>query len=374
MSIDGHHFEDDDDDDSDDSVEIPTSIPLNASESFVKLRPSREEPNLMDLHPRALVGCIRVDSQFSPSNVANVMVALDLRHISLSLRHDRSPDTTVNGRMPSSISQYSLNKANTTRVWHTFLKLYQRNFRAQASLMDDDQTLVQIETTASASILDFAYLTMLPLLDECTVKLGIDLRKSQTTANVVTDVIRLHYGQAVGQTMTICQQLWKEHECREMILATRYIVCNCTSSPIKYGQVNTDETLFLNSNESTFYAFRSLHADQHLRLSLETISWTGQEPICVSHTDGMQVMQLLEPDQLAIAQLQKISASHVVVTIKGQVEFRNMSDMAFRVQYRVTSSQTDAASNVEAVEMVVEGMSAMSLVTRCDEAITQTIK
>lgn len=375
VSIDGKHFVEDDDDDSDNNdilliqeAESPDGPPSVAP------RPSREDENIMDLHPRSLVGCIRVDSLFLAANVAKVVVALEVSHLSLSLRHDRNPEATTNARLPSVINQYTLNQPNSTKVWDSFFKVYQRHFRAQASLLADDQTMVYLDSTVSASVLDFGYLNMLPLLDECHIKVGLDLNPSKSTINVSSDVIRLRYGQAVGQTLTICQQLWSEVESQNLILATRYILCNCTSSPVKFGQVNTDETLFLRSNEATFYAFRSLQSDQHLRLSLETINWTGKGSIRVSFTEDMQVIPLLDSDQLAIAHTRKLSTSHVVVTIKGQIEVRNMSELAFRVQYRVNNSQTDQESNIEAVEFGVNGSSTTSLVARCDDAVNQSIK
>lgn len=371
VSIDGQHF-DGDSDESDDNESFPAD--QQSGEKIIAPMPSREEVLMSDLHPRALVGCIRIDSLFLASNVPKVVVAVDIRHLSISLRHDRNPEVSTNCRMPNVISQYMLNQQNSTRVWDSFMKLYQRNFRAHASLLAADQTMIYVDSIVSASVLDFGYLNMLPLLEECHIKVGIDLNPSKATINIVTDVIRLRYGHAVGQTLTICQQLWTELESKQLILATRYILCNCTSSPIKLGQVNTEETLFLRSNEATFYAFRSLQADQHLRLSLETINWTGKESVLVSFKEDMQVITFLEPDQLAIAHTQKLSTSHVVVTLKGQIEVRNMSKMPFRVQYRVNTSKNEQENNIEAVEFSVEGSSTMSLVARCDEALNQSIK
>lgn len=381
VSIDGQHFEEDDDesDDSDDNAPLTDHRDEEPSSATEPPRPSREDvAYLMELHPRALVGCIRIDSLFLAANIAQVVVALDIRHLSVSLRHDRHPDAVTATHLPAAIRQYTLNKPNSTRVWDAFLKLYHRNVRAHASLLDGGKTLMYIESAVSASVLDFGYLTMLPLLDELPIKVNIELAPTKSTVNVVTDVVRLRYGHAVGHTLSVCQQLWSELEAPHLILATRYIVCNCTSSPIKFGQVDTDETLFLRSDEATFYSFRSVHADQQLRLSLETINWTAKEAVRVgggAH-DDMQLIQLLEPDQLAVVHTQKLAASHVVVvTVKGQIEFRNMSEMAFRVQYRVnSSSQTEQENNVEAVDFEMQGLSTMSLVARCDEAISQSVK
>lgn len=376
-------------------------------------RSTAPKRQMMNLHPRALVGCIRIDSKFHARLAPNFEVVVHADHLIVALRHDPTTtptNATKSATMPTAVRQHFVIEANRgNRGLQTLMRLSQRGVRAYAGLYDGRRWAATGETRVSCAVLDVGYLTMQPLLEECAVRTEVHsaglisgaAASGGPDVKLVADVICVRYGPCVGYTLQLAQRLWQrefgqptgtdDDDNGVAIIAHRYLVCNGTSHPVKLGQVDTDEALFVRSNECLPYAFRSVRAEQRLRVSTETMGWSFGRSVQVSataecHTQvlrmtaGTEAIGAVGGAQLLIAQQQQTGGGQqIVITLRGQIEFRNMTGQDFQVQYRaeVPPSTTDADAErpvLSGAELVVRSMERISLVTQCDETIGQAIK
>lgn len=435
VSVNRRHFEEDeeDDDEEDDidefqdaETELHTPHIDDVLTSSTTGHPIPESKSLMNLHPRALVACIRIDSKFHARLAPNFEFALHLDHFIVSMRHDQAvlPPTSATAKLlplperrkPPLLRQYQFGETSS-RDLQTLIKITQRNLRAYCGIFDDMRWALTAETRIGVSVLDMGFLTMHSFLDECLIKAEL---KSNTSAadddgsaarpevSFAVDLLRLHYGPCVGYSLSFAQRLWQQEfaiaqRAKVAPLATvlsnaplniphRYVICNCTTASLKIAQTDADELLYVRSNECLPYAFRTIRSDQRLRVSTEMLSWPTDDTVVVGSTEQTQTL-LMSPSAAAVtadvtrthpqyltAQTQRTGAGpQTVITMRGQIEFRNMTGQDFRVLYRVSipndNSVTESAMDkLHAAELVLSANSSMSLVRRCDEELNQTIK
>lgn len=365
------------------------------------------------LHPRVLVGCLRIDSKFHPRLAPSCELAFRFDHFNVAVRHDRESTTTTNAdttlpTLPAPLRQFRL--ADTfDRDLQTLVRLNQRQISVCSALYDDLSWTASGQTRVGLDVLDVGSLTMQPLLDECLVRCSASsngLAPSSTTKspiiyNVVVDLVRLRYGQCIGYTLTLAQQLWhnafRAHASSavprlpataSVIIPHRYMLCNSTTATLRFGQTGTDEQLYVRPNECLPYAFRSVCGDQLLRVSSESAFWTFAEPFgteqIVERTQTVYAAAGSEDrrgGQLLSMQTQRMShsdddgsgngASQLMIRVRGQVECRNMTEQSFQLLYRSTVGDADT---VAAADVMLAPKSCVSLVTRCDDEVQQTIK
>lgn len=372
VSVTGAHFQEDDDDDDDGSDDSDDNN-VQHIDSYLN-SDSHLPPNTI-LNPKALVGCMRVDSYFSPKLVSDFQVAVNVAHLSFSLRNS-FPDQMY--RMPEPFQHYA--KTSSDRDLHAFFRLYLRNTKSYANLYADGRIFGSVETMLNSSILDFSYLTMQPFVEDVQCNISLDVKEAGIDVSAVADVIRIRYGQSVGHTLLVSEQLWRQMLCTDKmtaqtdnraILATRFIVNNCTADVIRFGQHGTQEHLFIQTNESLFYSFRSPLFGQKLSFtSVIASEWTSEA--ATVGREGTQMIALSD-NRFLFVKVDKLSATQRSITVKGQIEFLNMSSDSLQVQYMRRCSQTVTEPN-QCVEFLVQAGHSLSVVSRSDTGDAQCFR
>lgn len=366
--MDGNHFQDEetDSDDDDDAVDTQNIIDYLHDNTT----------SMNNLNPKALVGCMRIDSYFSANLIPNVEAAINIAHLTLSLKNNLS--TTATKRpMPDPLRQYTYQSESSKDV-QTFMRFYFRNIASYVSSYEDQHISCAAEANFSSSIFEFSYLTMQPLVEEFGFKFAIDMTTNRSAdINIVSDEIRLRYGQSVGHTLAVSEQMWRQildPSAAHTVLATRYIICNACTVALKFGQIATQEELYVRPNECAFYSFRSDRADQRLIISIDTGIWMATEPVIIAG-DGTQIVKISGQTQYIFVKVEKISSTQKTITVKGQIEFLNMCAEHIRIHYAVNNSQsTDIAEPIQPSDLLVQAGHSMSVVGRCDTGISQCIK
>lgn len=351
---------------------------VTAIEDYLNQDSVQQSSGVLNIHPRALVGCMRIDSNFSTKSIPSIQAVFKMAHFTLSLKNiEQHTDN-----MPEPLKSYTL--ADGIIDCQTFLKFSLNNVRAHGNLYQDQSISLHTEMCCSSSIVDYSYLTMQPLLDECNIQMYAEYG-NQLNVNVVADDIRLRYGPLVGHTIAVAEQIWYRHftetkslnSNNDAVIASRFIVCNATSSIIQFGQEGTleaiYESIYLKPKECSFYAFRSDRGDQRLAFADEN-NWNAPAKDNVSSVsigiDGMDVLRLID-DRLMFVKTEKISATQKKITIKGQVEVLSMTEQPLRVYYKANDSQGIVN---KPVEFDVCNSGSVSVLTQCTDEMTQCIK
>lgn len=360
ISIDSQYFQEDnssdDDDDENHSMLEKSLKSINDTLTTHDINDylnKETDPNLFHLNPRALVGCMRIDSIFSSNLVPNVQLVTDISHMSLTIKNTLK---WSDNSMKSIFGQYAA--AGDVNDTHTFMRLNSTKLNSHFCLYYDNKITLRTGFVFSTNVVDYRYLIMQPLIEELNVQFLYE-NAENVSVNVIADELRIRYGISVGHSLAVTEQIWRQTLADSIpnnIFVLRYVICNCTSVPLHFGQYLTEESIFLKPNECCLYAFRTDKLAKKLAFSFGENKWCPSEPMCVGK-DDVQLLKI-DDDKILIPKIEKISASQKRIVIKGQIELLNMSEQCFIGQYKNAKNKDDL------VEFSLNGKSATSIVQR----------
>ncbi|XP_037025669.1 vacuolar protein sorting-associated protein 13B isoform X2 [Bradysia coprophila] len=359
VSIDGQYFQEEnssEDEESDENQLILEKSLKSVSEPFtthgIDDYLNRDtDSNIFHLNPRALVGCIRIDSIFSSVLVPNIQLVTDVSHCSLTIKNNLN---LSDGSMKSVLGQFTaVGDASDT---HTVIKFNATKLNSHFCLFYDNNITLQTSFVFSTNVIDYSYLVMQPLIEDVNIQLYYE-NTDNVNIHVVTDELRIRYGTSVGHSLAVTEQIWRQmltNTIPHTIFVMRYIICNCTSVPLHFGQHLTEESIYLKPNECCLYAFRTDKLEQKIAFSFGENKWCPSDPMCVGK-DDVQFLKMDE-DRILITKTKKISASQKRIVVRGQIELLNMSEQSFIVQYK------NARNKEDAVEFSLDGKTSTSIV------------
>lgn len=310
--------------------------------------------HIFHLNPRALVGCMRIDSIFSSQLVPNVQLVTELSHMSLTIKNNLKMSDSS---MKSILGQYAaVCDVNDT---HTVIKLNSTKLNSHFCLYYDNKITLQTSFVFSTNVVDYSYLIMQPLIEEVNLQFYYE-NADNINVNVIADELRIRYGISAGHSLAVTEQIWRQVLTNDIpnnnIFVMRYVICNCTSVPLHFGQYLTEESIYLKPNESCLYAFRTDKLEQKLSFSFGENKWCPSDPLHVGK-DDVQFLKIDE-DKILIPKIEKLSASQRRIVVKGQIELLNMSEQSFIVQYKNAKKKDDS------VEFSLDGKTTTSIVQR----------
>ena len=91
------------------------------------------------------------------------------------------------------------------------------------------------------------------------------------------------------------------------VVITRYVICNDTTRPLRFGQALTDEDILLGSRQCHFYAWHSHRVKQVLRVGVEEGAWLWSKPFSID-VDGLQLCGLADCGMQDISIVVKVSS------------------------------------------------------------------
>lgn len=355
VSIDGQYFqeenssEDDENDDNEKSLKLVGETTDGIDEY---LNRNTDYTNHMPhLNPRALVGCIRIDSIFSSILVPNVQLVTDVSHWSFTIKNNLK---LSDDSMKSVLGQYSA--VGDVSDTHTVVKFNATKLNSHFCLFYDNKITLHISSAFSANVIDYSYLIMQPLIEDVNIEFYYE-NSDNVNVHVIVDELRVRYGPSAGHSLVVTEQIWRQmltNTIPHSIFVMRYVICNCTSVPLHFGQYLTEESIYLKPNECCPYAFRTDKLEQKLAFSFGENKWCPSDPMFVGKND-VQFLKIDE-DTILIAKITKISASQKLIVVRGQIELLNMSEQSFIVQYKNPKNKEDA------VEFPLDGKTATSIV------------
>ncbi|XP_008197902.1 intermembrane lipid transfer protein VPS13B isoform X1 [Tribolium castaneum] len=273
------------------------------------------------ISPRALAACMRIDSYFNKAIVPNFTTVLYVSKLELSLVNHFDKDKSV---VPITLRHFTPDQAIPAN--HTFLKVTSTNLRLHMAHWDSDMLYCDLTSHLRCSSIDYTFLTEQTLIDQFTFKVELNLAK-KLTLGLVSNPIRVIFGPTIAHTLTVNSQLWAQKSLESdhnMVIFTRYVVCNDTNMNLRFGQVGTDEDILLPSRSFHLYCWRSAKNKRKLKVAFEERGWLWSKPFRIDEEGTHFVALSLENNLNVIVTIKALSTSQKQVTIGGQFVIANM--------------------------------------------------
>lgn len=324
------------------------------------------------MHPKILVACLRIDSYFASSIIPNIDVFLEVGNIEINFvnnikKHDVKK---MEESLPETIKDFNLNDDRVGQ--HTFLSVQLRTLRLAGYLMDEQFRSFELESFISAQIVDYSCFSFVPLMEAFCWKMLVDLNHEEINLNCLVDKIPIKFGSSIAHALLISKLLWERNlQARDsltlpdLIIHTKYIICNNTIFPINFGQSKTNEIICLLPQSCVLYSFPGEKFNQKIELSIcEKNQWSERsEPVAINKEKN-EFLHLID-NQYFIISIKSISSTQKKVIINGQVSIFNMSKESFRILYKVYDKTIDNAEKCEAREFDLGGRCNTSIFGKC---------
>ncbi|XP_037953413.1 vacuolar protein sorting-associated protein 13B isoform X2 [Teleopsis dalmanni] len=293
------------------------------------------------LHPKVLVGCMRIDTSFQSACVPKVQLLVSCNLFCIQLKNQ--PQET--GELPIFLKKYQLN--NSIEISQTFLVLNLKNMSFHTIFHSLNNYALDSSLICSIEYLDYGFLNMLYFLEETTIQSYIRFKNSEQSnicANFVFDKLRFNIGPSFIHTILSSKQHWQDlldqnpKRIRNTFLP-KCIVVNRTHSCLSFGQTDTTERIKLQPKECHLYSFRSEYLNQELTFFIcdddtQMIQASQSIPITLK-LDGNSIKYPIRiGDKCIFVKQRKLSATQVFLLIKGQIEMISMIPNKLRLEFR----------------------------------------
>ncbi|XP_071057652.1 intermembrane lipid transfer protein VPS13B isoform X2 [Onthophagus taurus] len=274
------------------------------------------------LSPRALAGCIRVDSYFNKVLVPQLTLSLHISTISINLFNRL--DKTKNLIMPEQLKNYTPDQLFPEL--QNFMTITLDNTRVYLATWNFEIFSIDLISHIKCTILDYAFLTMQPLILPFTFKFEASISKS-ININFISKPISINLGATAAHTLAVSGQLWYEFLTNDdnsmnLIVMTQYVVCNDTNVTLRFGQAGSEDILLL-PRYCHLYAWRSQKSKLMLRVALEEYGWVWSEAFRID-SDGTAVLNISKENNIVvIMSVRSLSATQKKITFSGQLSICN---------------------------------------------------
>lgn len=349
VSVNGECF-----DTSEEDEELHSIASMNIEEVLGK---GRQDADFM-LHPKVLVGCMRVDTTFQSNSVPKIQLLLSCNLLKVKLLNQ--PDE--NADLPPLLKKFHL--AKTTSISQAFLVFILQNIKFHSTFYSQEKYNLNMALNTRINCLDYGFLNMIPLMEESSIQCyaEIDQKKNSINANFVFDRLQFNIGPAIIHTLLSSKNHWSE--CLDLderrirhALIPKCIVVNRTMTSLAFGQTGTHERIALNPKECHLYSFRSDYHNQELTFYMSDEETNTVDTSLSLHIpfkfENQHMEQYLRIGNKVITiKLRKLSSSQIFLLIKGQIELVSMVPHNLRLEFRQEIKSEEVAH--KSLEYIIE--------------------
>ncbi|XP_044314696.1 vacuolar protein sorting-associated protein 13B isoform X2 [Drosophila rhopaloa] len=298
-----------------------------------------DENNDFILHPKVLVGCMRIDTVFRAERVPKLQLLLCCQDIELNFLNQ--PDSS--GELPHQLKKYNLKQ--TSNISQTFLTVHVEDLQIHSTIYSRKDFSLQTELRTRVKCLDYGFLNMLDIVEPMKFTSFVrltDCPRSLVQANFLVDKLRVNCGPYVIHTLLSSKYHWQEvlqqSEMRHALMP-KCVIVNRIQAPISFGQTGTVEKISVAPGEMQLYNFRSCNHGQEL-----TFFITNPETRLVETSDSVHIALKFEDEQkvhhLRVGEfcitlkLAKLSATQIYILVKGQIELISMVPFNMITEFR----------------------------------------
>ena len=270
------------------------------------------------ISPRALAGCVRVDSYFNKVLIPELTLAANISSVNISFYNNIEKELPY--RMPKCLSEYQSDLLFPTT--QSFLSITLLHMKTYFATWHFESVAFESSVTIKSEILDYQYLTQQPLIKQFQIRAQGHVNKL-VDVNIASEPICIMLGASSAHTLAVSSQLWNEAftsdpKAVNFIIITHYVICNDTDVNLRFGQLGSEDILLL-SRHCHLYSWRSQKSKQAMRVALETLQWTWSETFRIDQ-DGTQICNINMSDAVAIViTVKSISATQKMVIFSGQL-------------------------------------------------------
>ncbi|ELT92184.1 hypothetical protein CAPTEDRAFT_228271 [Capitella teleta] len=302
----------------------------------------REEWLEPAVSPMTLAASIHVDSCSVPSLVPVVQCAVNVGSLQLSLCNHFSH---LGSCTPSKLFPFEVSDAVMDHEW---MKINLNSFTFNASVLSSANHQ-RISTQASAvietTLVEYRNLTMHPLMNTTNISGKVVRTSKDLVDNLKVELslgsMSIQVGQAAVHSLNTAALAWQQVNCAEnasRIVPHHYIICNDTQEAIRIRQVETDESLTINSREALPYAWSALLEDWVMQFSVQSIpdAWTVPVSLDVIGTNVCSIGKGGTQASLVV-RVRPITNCQMQVIITGSVTLASRLSQSLDV--RISSSR-----------------------------------
>ncbi|XP_026561693.1 vacuolar protein sorting-associated protein 13B isoform X1 [Pseudonaja textilis] len=273
--------------------------------------------------PTALAACTRVDSCFTPWYVPALGISIQFAQAELHLCHHldqlgREPPKFLypfisDKNVPSEL-EYSIISFEEP---HTYFRQW-----SDGSVFRD----MQLSTRIDCKLLECRNLTKqtvaksFGIIGQLSVS-GNSMEKI-LDGNMVVDPVFISFGQHTIHSLHKTLQAWQQNQCpeAEQLVFSHFVICNDTQETLRFGQVDTDENVLLESLHSHQYSWRSHKSPQLLHICIEGWgNWRWSEPFSVDNSGTfIRTIQYKGRTASLIIKIQQLSGIQKQIIISGR--------------------------------------------------------
>ncbi|KAJ8868198.1 hypothetical protein PR048_032007 [Dryococelus australis] len=312
-------------------LELPQAPRIVAScawrvQLFIRSPSSNDDEDDEDvphLHvsPRALAACMLVDSFYSLDLIPQLQLSVSVSSLQLSLyNHLREED------VPPMLEGYTMD--SLVPESQCFLTLSLDKCRAFVGnwLRGRGCCLIQLGGSISCNVVDYAYLCRHCIVEPFAAQVEV-VATDVAHVSCVTKLVVLKLGPPVAHTLAVSAESWLQAlgSSRHQVILTKYVICNDTMRPIRFGQAGTDEDILLMSKHCHMYVWRTQKAKPLLRVGIEEGLWVWCEsfPVNSDEMHWCPVSDCGRKELNILVKVVSLSATQKVVIISGQLVIMN---------------------------------------------------
>ncbi|KAH8359232.1 hypothetical protein KR093_005309 [Drosophila rubida] len=327
ISVDGTCFDDEDDDlQSIESSRIVQDFKGNLDNDFI-------------LHPKVLVGCMRIDTTFDVEQVPKMQLLLCCQDIMVNMLN--MPDAA--NVLPMQLRKYDLKL--TTELAQTFLTFQTENLSIHSNVYTRSNYSIEANFRSRIKCLDYGFFNMVDILEPMSFQsyLRFDHDQRQIDANMVVDKLRFNCGPWVLHALLCSKQHWQEVMQQSKVVNTlmpRVVVVNRMQCAISFGQTGTNERILVSPQEVVLYYFISDYHSQELSFFKYTEDIPSKLEVSESvHIDlkfeeKRRVRHVRIGNACLTIKHGKLSATQIYVLVKGQIEVVNMASFRLLTDFQ----------------------------------------
>lgn len=310
------------------------------------------ELNYLQMHPKVLLACLRIDSYYKSSAVPTINSLVKIPKVEVNLLHQDDSEST-------------LQKYETVQVCVESIQVLGQHY-------DENFDNFVIEGALSTDVKDFGCKNIIPFIKKFYVKASLDRNQSDINLNLITSKIKLAYSPAIGHSLLSNFYLWKNQS--SISEYVKYIIHNNTANPIKVNQFEVNEIIYVMPKSLISYHFFTDKLSQTLQLAacIQNETWSEQTEAFNVNQEGTQYIKCA--NQYLIITIKAISNYQRRITIDGQIFVRNMTKEHFIIQYKRYDKDIDNTDKCEIQEVELDDHGSRSFFGACEYDSQQTMR
>lgn len=310
-------------------LEIPKSEPQTAVSCIWRVVLSFSENQSQNVSVRALAGCLRIDSYFNSAIIPKFQISANCFSINVCLFNQFNKKLAL--IMPEKLRYYTPDGLIPDNQCFLIFKAEYTEFYIACWHLDI--TAIDFKSNFKCCVLDYSTLTLQPFLEPVYLTIRLNLLDS-VNISLLAERFEIKMGPSIGHTLAVSSQLWAqswlptrssiEVELPDMVIITRYVICNDTNIKLRFGQTNTEEDILLPSRFLHLYCWRSQKCPRAIKIGMERNGWVWSKSITIDDDKSESVKFVKGEHVNVIVTVKSLSATQKQIIFSGELVICNM--------------------------------------------------